>query len=185
MVSGGKEENIEIRLYNLNKNLKSSFSAVKKDINNLTKKKERLVQDINNKLSEIRGDFVKNQDFQSEIDSLNEKHNQVLKEIKKREKLKKELREALKLKGSVDLMIEGFKKANGIKKKFENLKNTVVDVNEFNNTLPHPFNNSLFFFFFGFLLFLWLLFLNFFRLFLFRFPYFFCKKINYPVPGAF
>jgi len=132
MVSGGKEENIEIRLYNLNKNLKSSFSAVKKDINNLTKKKERLVQDINNKLFEIRGDFVKNQDFQSEIDSLNEKHNQVLKEIKKREKLKKELREALKLKGSVDLMIEGFKKANGIKKKFENLKNTVVDVNEFN-----------------------------------------------------
>ena len=131
MVSGGKEENIEIRLYNLNKNLKSSFSAVKRDISNLAKKKERLVQDMNNQLSGIKEDFVKNQDFQSEIDSLNEKHNKVLREIKKREKLKKELKEALKLRESVDLMTESFKKANGIKKEFENLKNAVVDVNEF------------------------------------------------------
>ncbi|MBU1204719.1 MAG: hypothetical protein KJ968_04105 [Nanoarchaeota archaeon] len=131
MVSGGKEENIEIRLYNLNKNLKSSFSAVKRDIINLTKEKEHLVQDINNKLSKIREDFVKNQDFQSEIDSLNEKHNWVLREIKKREKLKKELKEALKLKKSINSMIKSFEKANGIKKEFEDLKNTVVDVNEF------------------------------------------------------
>lgn len=131
MVSGGKEGDIEIRLYNLNKNLRSSFSAVKRDISNLAKKKERLVQDINNQLSGIKEDFVKNQDFQSEIDSLNEKHNWVLREIKKREKLKKELKEALKLRESVDLMTESFKKANGIKKEFEDLKNTVVDVNEF------------------------------------------------------
>jgi len=131
MVSGGKEGNIEIRLYKLNKNLRSSFSAVKKDISNLTKKKEHLVQDINNKLSEIREDFVKNQDFQSEIGSLNEKHNKVLREIRKREKLKKELKEALKLKKLINSMIKSFKKANGIKKEFEDLKNTVVNVNEF------------------------------------------------------
>jgi len=131
MVSRSKEENIEIRLYNLNKNLKSSFSAVKKDIINLTKKKEILIQDINNKLSEIREDSVKKQDFQGEIDSLNEKHNWALREIRKREKLKKELKEALKLKKSVNSMIKSFEKSNGIKKEFEDLKNTVVDVNEF------------------------------------------------------
>lgn len=131
MVSGGKKGDIEIRLYNLNKNLKSSFSAVKRDIINLTKKKESLVQDMNNKLSEIREDSVKKQDFQSEIASLNEKHNWVLREIRKREKLKRELKEALKLKKSINSMIKSFEKANGIKKEFEDLKNTVVDVNEF------------------------------------------------------
>ncbi len=131
MVSGGKEGSIEIRLYNLNKNLKSSFSAVKKDINNLTKKKERFIQDINNKLSRIREDSVKRQDFQSEIGSLNEKYKGILNEIRKREKLKKELKEALKLRKSINSMIESFEKTNEIKKEFENLKNAVVDVNEF------------------------------------------------------
>jgi len=132
MHSDNKGKDIEIRLYNLNHSLKLSFSAVKKDINNLIKKKENLTQDLNNKISQINEDFVKKENFQSEIGSLNEKHNKVLREIKKREKLKKELKEALKLKDSVDSMIEGFKKTNGIKKQFENLKNTVVDVNEFN-----------------------------------------------------
>ncbi len=132
MHSDNKDKDIEIRLHKLNHSLKLSFSAVKKDIIKLTKEKEHLVQDMNNKLSEIKEDFVKKENFQSEIGSLNEKHNKVLREIKKREKLKKELKEALKLKDSVDSMIEGFKRANGIKKQFENLKNTVIDVNEFN-----------------------------------------------------
>jgi cation transport ATPase len=132
MYSGDKKENIEIRLYKLNKALKSSFSAVKKDVNSITTKKEILAKDLNNKISKINEDFVNKENFQSEIVSLNKKHTKILREIKKRDKLKKELKEALKLRASVDSMVENFKKINGVKKELKNLKNTVVDVNEFN-----------------------------------------------------
>jgi len=132
MVSDTKQEDVEVRFYKLNSNLKNSFSKVKNDIQKVAKTNEEHINELNTKLIEFKDEHVEKQEFNDELNSFSKKYDNLRREIKKREKLKKELKEALKLREAVNSIAEDIKKINGIKREFEKFKDSVVSKEEFN-----------------------------------------------------
>ncbi|MBU3941645.1 MAG: hypothetical protein KKF74_01900 [Nanoarchaeota archaeon] len=132
MVSNTKQEDVELKLYKLNSNLKNSFSKVKSDIQKLAKTNEEHIDELNKKLIDFEDGYVEKQEFNNELDSFSKKYDKLRREIKKREKLKKELKEALKLREAVNSIAEDIKKINGIKREFKNFRDFVVSKEEFN-----------------------------------------------------
>jgi len=132
MVSNTKQEDVELRLYKLNSNLKNSFVKVKSDIQKLSKTNEEHIDELNKKLADFEDEYVEKQDFNNKIDSFSKKYDKLRREIKKREKLKKDLKEAVKLKKFVDSLAEDIKNINGVKKEFKKFRDSVVNKEEFN-----------------------------------------------------